>query len=95
MGSPYGKVLTGYDHLNAAHHSLMDIPTVSPSRYEAAQICAPHPDVVITHVRRRSLPDGDSGDRPGFSEMAMYVLVRRSDHWWLAAGQNTPIADRP
>jgi hypothetical protein len=26
-----------------------------------------------------------------FSEMAMYVLVRRDRRWWLAAGQNTPI----
>jgi len=29
-------------------------------------------------------------DRP-FSEMAMYVLVRREGQWWLAAGQNTPM----
>jgi hypothetical protein len=26
-----------------------------------------------------------------FSEMALYVLVRRGGVWWLAAGQNTPI----
>ena len=29
-------------------------------------------------------------DRP-FSEMALYVLVRRGDVWWVAAGHNTPI----
>jgi hypothetical protein len=27
----------------------------------------------------------------GFSEMALYVLVRRGGSWWLVAGQNTPI----
>lgn len=30
-----------------------------------------------------------------FSEMAMYVLVRRDGKWWLAAGQNTPIRPKP
>ena len=30
-----------------------------------------------------------------FSEMAMYVLVERGGQWWLAAGQNTPVAERP
>ncbi len=29
----------------------------------------------------------------GFSEPAMYVLVRRQDRWWLAAAQNTPVTD--
>jgi hypothetical protein len=26
--------------------------------------------------------------------MAMYVLVERDGQWWLAAGQNTPVAER-
>ena len=29
------------------------------------------------------------------SEMAMYVLAERGGQWWLAAGQNTPVAERP
>ena len=28
-------------------------------------------------------------------EMAMYVLVRRDGHWWLAGGQNTFIRPKP
>jgi len=27
--------------------------------------------------------------------MAMYVLVERDGEWWLAAGQNTLVAERP
>ena len=35
------------------------------------------------------LPTHDPG--PQFSELAMYVLVRRGSQWWPAAGQNTPM----
>jgi uncharacterized protein (TIGR02246 family) len=94
-GSPYGLVLAGFDRLNAIHRTLMDKPAVSPSRYEQVQTLALAPDVVVTHVRRKYLLDVGSTDAPGFSEMAMYVLVQRNDRWWLAGGQNTPIADRP
>jgi hypothetical protein len=27
--------------------------------------------------------------------LAMYVLVERGGQWWLAAGQNTPVAESP
>jgi hypothetical protein len=30
-----------------------------------------------------------------FSEMALYVLVRRNGQWWLAAGQNTIVRPTP
>jgi hypothetical protein len=56
---------------------------------------APTPDVAIAHVRRVAMDaDGQPipvDDGSVFSEMAMYVLVRRDRRWWLAAGQNTPI----
>jgi hypothetical protein len=50
------------------------------------------PGVVIAHVRRNDLRP-DKALR--FSEMAMYVLVERGGQWWLAAGQNTPVVERP
>ena len=40
-------------------------------------------------LTQTATPNANS-DQP-FSEMAMYVLVRRKGEWWLAAGQNTPI----
>lgn len=98
-GSPYGQVLSGYDQLNTAHRSRMTAPPSAGSRYELVQALGAAPDVVVAHVRRQSLPADDlpADDKApgGFSEMAMYVLVRRGGHWWLAGGQNTPIRDKP
>jgi PPOX class F420-dependent enzyme/OxyR family protein/uncharacterized protein (TIGR02246 family) len=98
-GSPFGATVSGYDELHAIHSSLLPRGVGRPpSRYEAVQTLSPTPDVVVAHVRRVAL---DSGGQPlepsadpgaAFSEMALYVLVRRRGDWWLAAGQNTPIA---
>jgi hypothetical protein len=59
---------------------------------------APTPDVAIAHVQRVALDAAGEqipiDDATVFSEMAMYVLVRRAGTWWLAAGQNTPIRPR-
>jgi uncharacterized protein (TIGR02246 family) len=91
-GSPYGVTVRGYAALNAIHHSLMEAGTAPPSRYQVVQVLSPLPGVAIAHVRRDDLTAGH-GER--FSEMAMYVLVERAGQWWLAAGQNTPVAERP
>jgi hypothetical protein len=57
-------------------------------------------DVIVAHVARQAL---DTNGRPiiptaelgsAFSEMALYVLVRRDGTWWVAAGQNTPVRAR-
>ena len=91
-GSPYGATLSGYEALNAAHRSLMAAGAAPASRYQVVQLMNPLPGVAIAHVRRNDL---SAGKDKRFSEMAMYVLVERGGQWWLAAGQNTPIAERP
>jgi NAD(P)H-dependent FMN reductase len=91
-GNPYGGTLSGYQPLNAAHRALMAAGVAPPSRYQVVQLVTPAPGVVIAHVRRNDLRP-DKALR--FSEMAMYVLVERGGQWWLAAGQNTPVAERP
>jgi PPOX class F420-dependent enzyme/OxyR family protein len=97
-GSPFGATVTGYDDLHAIHVRLKERGVGGlASRYEIVQTLAPTPGVAVAHVRRVALdadgnpaPEGDPAGA-GFSEMALYVLVRRGRTWWLAAGQNTPI----
>ncbi|HEY1671104.1 MAG TPA: SgcJ/EcaC family oxidoreductase [Streptosporangiaceae bacterium] len=104
-GSPFGAVLQGYEPLHQIHVRLKQEGRGGPaSRYEVAAILSPAPDVIVTQVRRMALgPDGEPcGPRPPaadasgpFSEMALYVLVRRDGQWWLAAGQNTLVLPPP
>lgn len=96
-GSPFGATVTGYDELHAIHERLKERRVGGPaSRYEIVQTLTPAPGVAVAHVRRVALgadghPAAEGDASAGFSEMALYVLVRRGGTWWLAAGQNTPI----
>jgi hypothetical protein len=93
-GSPFGATLADFDQLNAIHRRLMNrpagtAPAAPASRFEVASALAPAPGVVVTQIRRQALA------ADGFSEMALYVLVERDGHWWLAAAQTTPIGAGP
>ena len=101
-GSPYGATVVGYDTLHAIHRGMHErgVPVAgASSRYQTVHVMAPAPEVAIAHVRRVALDTrGEQipiDDASAFSEMAMYVLVRRDGNWWLAAGQNTPIRPKP
>jgi uncharacterized protein (TIGR02246 family) len=93
-GSPFGAVVDGYETLHAIHEqmfasALRDVR----SHYAVEHVRFPTDDVAIAYVRRTS--DSAKGpERPGradaFDELALFVLVRRDDTWWLAAGQHTP-----
>ena len=97
-GSPFGATVHGYEELHAIHVRLKQQGKGGlSSRFEVVRVLAPAPGVAVAQVRRVAL---DSEGQPiapsdnitdSFSEMALYVLVRRGDIWWLAAGQNTPI----
>jgi uncharacterized protein (TIGR02246 family) len=97
-GSPYGALIEGYDQLHPIHVRFQRDAEHKPAfRYEVRHVLALGDDVVVAHIARLAL--GDDGEplplssEPGqpFSEMAMYVLIRRDGRWWLAAGQNTPM----
>jgi uncharacterized protein (TIGR02246 family) len=101
-GSPFGATVDGYEPLHAIHARLKTEGRGGMrSRFEVVRVLAPALDVAVAHIRRVALDadgDGDPSAAEGqgsFSEMAMYVLVRRDGAWWLAAGQNTPIRPAP
>lgn len=85
-GGPFGAVVLGYDALHEIHQGLLASGAAGRSHYEIVNVVSPLPDVAIAHVRRRPVDDDDQ-----FAEMALYVMVKRTDRWWLVAGQNTPI----
>jgi uncharacterized protein (TIGR02246 family) len=96
-GSPFGALVTGYDQLHPIHARFQQRPSRTLFRYAVRHVVAVTDDVVIAHIARLALdPSGepmtptDDRDAP-FSELAMFVLVRRDGEWWLAAGQNTPM----
>lgn len=101
-GSPYGATVIGYGTLHSIHRQMFgaaSAATGASSRYETAHVIAPTPDTAIAQVRRVALDaDGEQipiDDPSTFSEMALYVLVRRDGKWWLAAGQNTMMRLKP
>jgi PPOX class F420-dependent enzyme/OxyR family protein/uncharacterized protein (TIGR02246 family) len=101
-GSPFGATLQGYEQLHAIHVRLkQQARGGASSRYEIVQVLSPTPNVAIAHVRRVALDDDGQPVEPtfdatgAFSEMALYVLVRRNRAWWLAAGQNTIVRPPP
>lgn len=83
-GTPKGELQQGFRGLNEIHHRLMAAHVAPPSTFVELKTVAPHPDVIVSHIARRA-------DDGGFSEVAMYVLVRHGSHWWVAAAQNTPV----
>jgi hypothetical protein len=97
-GSPYGATVNSFDSLYAIHKHLKSKGAGGPrSRYQIERVLPVSDDVIVAHVARLALdshgePLEPTGRTDGaFSEMALYVLVRRDDAWWVAAGHNTPI----
>ncbi|HEX4493972.1 MAG TPA: hypothetical protein VH914_22410 [Acidimicrobiia bacterium] len=89
-GSPFGATVRGYDQLHAIHIRLKQKGRGGrASRFELVEMVTPADGVAVAQIRRVALDDD------GFSEMALYVLARRDDTWWVAAGQNTPVREAP
>ena len=98
-GSPFGAVVEGYDDLHAIHAQMLTAPPPGVGDHEGSTYVTEHArrvtdDVALAFVRRLS-----SGGEPGepmvgrpdaFDELALFVLVRHDEAWWLAAALHTP-----
>jgi hypothetical protein len=101
-GSPFGASVRGYDRLHEIHKDLKRKSVGgASSRFEIVECVAPAPGVALAQVRRtaidaegRALPAAESANA-AFSELALYVLVKRGDCWWVCAAQNTSISTTP
>ena len=90
---PFAATGHGYADLHAIHVRLKEQGRGPDSwRYEVVRVMAPAPGVGLAQVRWLAPgPDGEpigptSNATGPFSGMALYVLVRRGETWWLTAG---------
>jgi uncharacterized protein (TIGR02246 family) len=99
-GSPFGLVVSGFDEIHSIHSAMFAAASArraqgegGGSHYEIEDARRIADDVAIAYVRRTSLAERGE-EQPGrpeaFDELALFVLVRRDDDWWLAAGLHTP-----
>lgn len=94
-GSPFGAIAIGYEQIHAIHARMFSSVTSVPgaSRYEVEQVRFPVESVAIAYVRRVSASRDGTIDqsKPGsFDELALLVLVKRDEQWWLMAAQHVP-----
>jgi uncharacterized protein (TIGR02246 family) len=97
-GSPFGAAVQGHDELHAIDGRLkQQRKGGASSRFEIVRVFGPASGMAVAQVRRVALGADGEPVKPSdniagsFSEMALYVIIRRGGVWWLAAAQNTPI----
>lgn len=97
-GSPFGAVLHDLGTLHPIHDAQhVNRPASARSRFDLQRVMRLGPDAVAAHVLRHQLDEHGAVVRPSndprepFSEMTLYVLVRREGEWWVAAAQTTPV----
>jgi uncharacterized protein (TIGR02246 family) len=94
-GSPFAAVASGYEQIHAIHKKMFAsvTPVKGAASYKADHIRFVAEDVAFAYVRRTSQQQKQGSEplSPGsFDELALFVLVKRNDQWWLAAAQHVP-----
>jgi uncharacterized protein (TIGR02246 family) len=96
-GSPKGQIVLGLDQLNPIHRRLAANSRQYgySSRFTLEALGFIGPDSACASVRRTGLDEHKSPLTPSqgsiVQELALYVLVRRDDRWWIVSAQNTPV----
>lgn len=87
-----GVRLSGWDALLDATRTVLAGPLRDQYARYGVGVVFLRPDVAIAHKRAwATTADGEPLD-VGHSMIAMYVLVKEDDRWWVAARQNTMVA---
>jgi uncharacterized protein (TIGR02246 family) len=89
-GSPCGAAVQGYDELHAIHGRLkQQRKGGASSRFEIVRVFGPASGMAVAQVRRVALGADGEPVKPSdniagsFSEMALYVIIRRGGVWCL------------
>lgn len=95
-GSPKGQIVNGLDHLNPIHRRLAANARSYgySSRFTLEALGFLDPDTACASVRRTGLDERGAPMTPTpgsiVEELALYMLARRDDRWWIVCAQNTP-----
>ncbi len=94
-GSPFGAVAKGYEQIHTIHQRMFSSVSAvrGASRYELEHVRFVTEEVAFAYVRRVNMKHESEIEqgRPGsFDELALLILVKREDQWWLAAAQHVP-----
>lgn len=89
-GNAVGAIISGYDTLlDSARSGLAGFLADEYVRYAVTDIVFLRPDIAIAHKTARAVTaHGELIDRDP-AMVALYVLVREDERWWVAARQNT------
>lgn len=94
-GSPFAAIASGYEQIHGIHKKMFASVTAvkGAAKYEIEYIRFLSENAAIAYVRRIAANPNASGGaiKPGsFDELALFVLVKQNEQWWLAAAQHVP-----
>lgn len=85
-----GEKLSGWNEINKVHKIVLTGPlSNSYSKYTVDSIAFMHSTVAVVHVRQYSTTSDGNRIDGGQESIAIYVMVKETNTWKLAAGQNT------
>ena len=94
-GSPFAAIAAGYEQIHGIHTKMFSSVTAmkGAAKFELEHARFLTDDVAIAYVRRISQINHSTQNEetPGsFDELALFVLVKKNEEWWLAAAQHVP-----